>query len=408
MYDRFLKSLLSRRLDKGFVEILFGARQTGKTTLLRGGIRPTLVYDLSDPVERSRLLADPGVFRRECEALPLGFQPAIVWVDEVQSVPAIFDQIQSLYDGAPRRWKFLLSGSCARRLRGAGVNLLPGRAIMHQLHPLVCWERPALGGGASQSLILPSPEPPLKNPFPAAGLETRLAFGELPGVAVLEDPAEKALVLKGYSAIHLQEEIRREALVRDWGLFANFLRLAALESGQLLNYSGISREIGVSVPTIKSHFGLLKEMFIGFEVPAFSGSPRKNLLSTPRFLFADLGLRHAAAGLDPGTAWAVQPGNALEHWVGCELHKRLGYLHRGSLSYFRTKGGSEIDFIVEIDGRMIPIEVKWTDRPTSHDARHLREFLKEHPQAEQGFVVCRCPRPAKLDERIQAIPWSMI
>ena len=126
-----------------------------------------------------------------------------------------------------------------------------------------------------------------------------------------------------------------------------------------------------------------------------------------QYLHYDLGVRHAAAGLTPSPEIVkVDPGPILEQWVGIELWKRLQYLGQGSLYHQRTKDGAEIDFIVEREGTLIPIEVKWTENPTSQDARHLITFLKEKPQeSQQGYVICRCSRPLKLHEQVTALPW---
>ena len=148
-------------------------------------------------------------------------------------------------------------------------------------------------------------------------------------------------------------------------------------------------------------------MFVGFRVPAFSGSPRKNVLSSDRFFFFDLGVRHAAAELplESGTVLG-DPGPIFEQWVGIELWKRLKYLNAGRLHYFRTKAGAEVDFIIEHRNELIPIEVKWTENPTLSDARHLRDFLDDHPKrAKHAWIICRCKAPLALDERITAVPW---
>ena len=101
-----------------------------------------------------------------------------------------------------------------------------------------------------------------------------------------------------------------------------------------------------------------------------------------------------------------RPGPVFEQWVGIELWKRLQYLGSGKLHYLRTKSGAEVDFIIERDKHLIPIEVKWTENPTLHEARHLRTFLDEHPrQSKHGFVICRCRQPLELHERVTALPW---
>ena len=136
----------------------------------------------------------------------------------------------------------------------------------------------------------------------------------------------------------------------------------------------------------------------------------KSLLSTERFSFFDVGVGNAAAEL-PLEAAAVRanPGPVFEQWVGIELWKRLQYLGSGRLHYLRTKAGAEVDYIVARAGRLVPVEVKWTERPTGADARHLRTFLDEHPkQARHGYVVCRCPEPLAIDDRVTALPWSRL
>jgi len=412
MIDRWYRPALERQLRKPFVHVLFGARQTGKTTLLEHLLtHASLHINLADPEERTRLLAEPGLFRKECEALPARRTPAIVFVDEVQAVPAVFDAVQSLYDHDRTRWRFVLCGSSARKLRATGANLLPGRCLLHRLFPLILPERPSGAeerSGDDARLVPPGRTARLQSTFPPADLDERLAFGDLPGVVLLKRD-DRGPILRSYVTMHLEEEIRREALVKDWGAFVNFLRLAARESGQITNFAAIAREVGLSQPTVKSHYQLLEDMFIGFTVPVFSKSPRRHLLSTPRFLFADLGIQHAACGLSPDVNLVrANPGRYFENWVGVEIWKRLQYAGTGSLSYFRTKDGAEVDYVVELRDRTIAIEVKWTERPSLQDVSGLVSFLRDHPHVREGYVVCRCPRPARLSRSIVALPWQQL
>lgn len=411
MFDRWYADTLRAKLARPYVHLLFGARQTGKSTLLRALLPPeTMIVNLADPMERTRHLADPGAFAHDCRSLPGGQKGRFVFVDEVQSVPSIFDAVQHLYDGDKTRWRFVLCGSSARKLRRIGANLLPGRSFYHRLLPLTLAEHPADQPRISYA-VSPLPfawgaDQEQRQPFPASDLLTRLAFGELPGV-VAAPASDRAELLRAFAFVRLEEEIRREALVKDWGAFVRFMQLAAAESGQIVNFTAISQESGVSQPTVKRYYQLLEDMYVGLRIEAFSGSPRKALLSTPKFLFFDLGVRHAAAGLTASPEVVkVNPGAFFEQWVGLELWKRLQYLGEGKLSHLRTKDGAEVDFILERGGMLSPIEVKWTERPRAEDARHLLTFLDEHPrQAEQGYLVCRCSRPARIHDKITALPW---
>lgn len=411
MFDRWYAVTLEQKLARPYVHLVFGARQTGKSTLLRRLLPPeTLVIDLADPQERTRHLSNPAAFVADCKALPAGRRGQVVFVDEAQSVPSIFDAVQHLYDSDKRRWRFVLCGSSARKLRRVGANLLPGRSFYHRLFPLTLSEHPP-DVPAPPHAVSPLPfgwpngRSPAR-PFPSENLLARLAFGELPGVVAAPE-SDRADLLRAFAFVHLEEEIRREALVKDWGAFVRFLQLAAAESGQAVNFAAVSRESGLSQPTVKSHYQLLEDMFVGFRVDAFSGSPRKALLSTPKFFFFDLGVRHAAAGLTATrNVVKVTPGAFFEQWVGIELWKRLQYLGEGTLYHLRTKDGSEVDFIVDRGGALTPIEVKWTDKPSLKDARHLLTFLEEHPtRATRGYVVCQCPRPTRLHDNVIALPW---
>ena len=411
MFDRWSARELQAKLSRPYVHLLFGARQTGKSTLLNRLLpEDALRFNLADPQERSRHLANPGEFAQACRSLSADKKGHFVFVDEAQSVPSLFDAVQSLYDADKTRWRFVLCGSSARKLRLTGANLLPGRSLVHHLYPLTLAEHPATEGKAPHATS-PLPFPwsdgkAAKHPFPAWDLLTRLAYGALPGI-VTADKQDREGLLKGYAFVHLEEEIRREALVKDWGAFVRFLQLAASESGQILNYANISKEAGISQPTVKSYYQLLEDMFVGIRVTAYAKSPRKNLLSTPKFLFFDLGVRHAAAGLSPSPELVrVNPGPVLEQWVGIELWNRLQYLGGGRLHHQRTRDGAEVDFIIEQAGNLTPIEVKWTENPTLNDARHLLTFLDEKSKdAKHGYVICRCPRPLRLHDRITALPW---
>mgnify|MGYP000350859228 CR=1 FL=1 len=413
MFSRWIEPNLANMLSAPFVQLIFGARQTGKSTLLKKLISKASIWlDFSEPRQRSEYLRDPGLLVERCKALPLSEEAHVVVVDEAQAVPGIFDAVQHLYDLDKRRWQFVMCGSSARKLRKTAANLLPGRTLLHHVYPLVLPERPLPESASlNEKLESPLPLPPVKPTaecplFPATDLVERMTFGELPAVATAP-PQYRADILKAYCMVYLEEELRREALIKDWAAFSRFLSLAAVESGQIMNYAKISKEAGVSLPTIKSYYQLLEDMFIAFRVPGFSRSRRKNVLSTDRFYFFDLGVRHAAAevALDTATVLA-NPGPLFEQWVGIELWKRLKYLGNGRLHYLRTKGGAEVDFIIECNNTLTPVEVKWTERPTLQDARHLLGFLKEHPaEAREGFIICRCSHPLRLHDKILALPW---
>ena len=395
---RSYAATLARKISLPYVHILFGARQTGKSTLIQSLLpSDATIINLADPVERARFATAPGLFTDMCRGLKAKPEGTYVFVDEAQTIPAIFDAVQYLYDQDKERYRFILCGSSARRLRETGANLLPGRSIRHILHPLLEEEyAPRF-----------DPKPAADEHFPWRSLESRLVFGDLPGIALADDETVKSDLLKTYATSHLEEEIRRETIIKEWSQFLRFLRFASGESGGIVNLSAISRESGVKAAQVKNYYQLLEDMFVGFTVSAFSGSLRKSALSSPRFFFFDNGVRNASAGL-PLTIDTVNadPGRLFEHWVGCQLWRILSYEGNGILSYYRTTDGAEIDFIVENSEEIIPIEVKWTESPSIRDARHLRTFIREHsPRCKRGIIISRCPHKLALDENIIALPW---
>ena len=419
--DRFYCPILKAKIEKPFVHLIFGARQTGKSTLVNS-ILPseTQIIDLSNPRERMRFAADPGLFIDICRSLRSEVGPSWVFVDEAQTVPSIFDAVQSLYDKDKERFRFILCGSSARRLRAQSANLLPGRSVHHLLHPLLTSEYametvvnapprsswpsfPWLGQGVSGAVSHTSK-------FPFRTLENRLIFGDLPGIALQEDDTDKADLLSTYVASYLEEEILREAIIRQWDAFVRFLKLAAVDSGNIVNFSSLSREAGVSLPTIKSYYQILEDMFVGFTVPAFSGSPHKSALTTPRFFFFDNGVHNAAADIPlVESSINVDPGRFFEHWVAGQLWSALSYTKVGRLLYYRTSDGAEVDFIVQTNHELIPIEVKWTDHPRQSDIRHLKTFIADQPsRCARGYLVSHCPYVLDLGNHITAIPWWML
>lgn len=409
MFSRILGPTLEADSRKPYVNILFGARQTGKSTLLQQLFpSPDLAIDFSLPLQRLEYGASSPRLLQQLQALREGLRrPPLVIIDEAQLVPSVFDTIQHLYDRDRKAFRFILCGSSARKLRQAGANLLPGRSLLHRLQPLVALEQAPVPPAHPILPPLARKHTTAAVPFPNTALEERLTFGALPGI-VTAPPEDRAALLQSYVAIYLEEEIRRETHLRSLDPFTRFLRLAAQESGQIVNYSTIARAVGVSVKTIQAYYDVLEDMFVGTRIQAYSGSLRQGLLSTPRFLFFDLGVRNAAAGL-PLNLSLVQanPGPLFEQWVGLELTHRLAYLGQGSLLYCRSKHGFEIDYIVDIQDRLIPLEVKWTERPDAHDCRHLEAFLQAHPErAPHAYVICRTPVPLQLTPRITALPWN--
>jgi predicted AAA+ superfamily ATPase len=404
-YPRLLEGILQGKASQDKVRLLFGARQTGKSTLLqRVADANTRVFNLQERRTRLELERDPHVFTQILEAD--NRDQMVVCVDEIQKVPALLDEVQYLYDTYPGRFRFLLTGSSARKLKTSSANLLPGRAHLFNLCPLILSERQ----DAWESRVFPVKAEPIKNGFPEPDLENLLLFGGLPGVT-LENGETRIRTLESYVDLYLEEEIRRESLVRNVGAFQQFLELAAIESGRIINLTNISRESGVPVATLRTYYQVLEDTFVGYRIGAYGAAGRKRVLTTPRFLFYDNGVRNAAARFSfSSDLLKTQMGLLFENWVGQELLHRCLYAGRAyRLSFWRTAHGAEVDYVLETPHETIPIEVKATESPTLGDASHLKLFLKTYPQkAQRGFIVCRCREARRLAENIEAIPWKCL
>lgn len=411
-YRRTLRGVLVSPVSRNKVRLLFGARQTGKTELLRRIVDPehTLSFDLGRTAERRRFESDPARFGREVRALPRRIKNIVV--DEIQKVPELLDEIQNLYDERKSRFQIFLTGSSARKLRRHSANLLPGRCHVMRLMPVSAWEserRECFGWPGAEPRDESAADWPGVKPFPPQSLERTLLFGNLPGVRA-EPARAAAATLAAYVENYLEDEVRREALARDLGAFAVFVKLAALESGQQVNLARLSQESGVPAATLKNYYQILEDTFVGHWIRPYARRGRKRLLTTPRFLFFDTGVRNAAATLPADRAILETEGpRLLEQWVGLELLYRATYLGRGhALGFWRTVSGAEVDFVWQSPREDLPVEVKWTANPRPNDARHLETFLSEYPaRSRRGMLVCRCTRPEQLTERVVAVPWNM-
>ncbi len=279
-----------------------------------------------------------------------------------------------------------MTGSSARKLRTQSVNLLPGRVAQFQMHGF------AVGEVESQSL------------------EEHLLFGALPEIYLEQNWENKEFDLRSYVEIYLEQEIRQEAVIRNLGAFGRFLEWAAIEAGQVLNYSKIAQDVGVSVNTLRGYFEILFDTLIAERVsPITMSDSRKKLIKTDRFLFFDLGVRRLCA--NEGTK--LEPsrlGRLFEQFVGIELIKQFQNLQpHYRLKFWRDPDGPEVDWVIETSDEWIPIEVKLTKVVREKDLPHLKTFLREYPsRAKRAFVVANVEQPYKLDESIAAVPWKML
>jgi len=353
---------------------LWGPRQTGKSTLLRHSYPDSRWIDLLKSEEFRRYLARPELLRQEIEAAGPTENRQIV-IDEIQKVPALLDEVHWLIEN--RGLHFALCGSSARKVKRGAANLLGGRALRFELHGLTAGE--------------------LGREF---DLDRMLNHGYLPRIYEASRPSR---LLNAYVADYLKEEVAAEGLVRNLPTFSEFLDIASLSDGEIVNFSNIARECGVSSHTTKSHFQILEDTLLGRWLPAYRKRPKRRVIHAPKFYFVDVGVvnRLAKRGeLSPGSELY---GKAFENWVFHELSAFASYREfDGGLSYWRLASGIEVDFIL---GEMeIAVEAKSSARITRDHLKGLRSLVGDHPGVGRRIVVCREPRARKTDDGIEILP----
>jgi len=353
---------------------LWGPRQTGKTTLLRTTYPKAHWLDLLKADEFRRYVAHPEYLRQELEAGAVGPDTQIV-IDEIQKVPALLDEVHWLIEN--RGLRFALCGSSARKVRRGGANLLGGRAVRYELHGVCSAE--------------------LGKEF---DLDRMLNHGYLPRIYQAASPRR---MLDAYVADYLKEEIAAEGLVRTLPVFSDFLDIAALSDGELVNFSTIARECGVSSHTVKSYFGILEDTLLGRWLPAYRKRPKRRVIQAPKFYFGDVGVVNRLARRSEVLPGSELYGKAFENWVFHELAAFVSYRRfDGELAYWRLASGIEVDFVV---GHMrLAVEAKAGANITADHLKGLRSLRQDHPRVRRRVVVCREPKARVTDDGIEILP----
>lgn len=359
--------MLSRKINlldaKSESIFLWGARQTGKSTLLRMIFPDSPYIDLLKSDEFERYNRRASLLREELILLP---DNELIIIDEIQKIPALLDEVHWLMSN--KNLRFILSGSSARKLRRSGVNLLGGRAIRKHLFPFVSAE------------------------IPDFDLIKACNNGMLPRHYLTDDASKR---LNAYVGDYLQQEIKAEALTRNLNIFSRFMEVAALSNGEVINYNNIASECGVSAPTVKEYFSILEETLIGYTIPAFTSKVKRRVIQSPKFYFFDVGIANfllKRKSLLPGSP---EFGHALEHLVIQEIIAYIGYADsKHSLSYWRTTSGYEVDAV--IGNARIAIEVKSTEEVQSYHTKGLKAFSEEFPDCRL-IIVSMDKHPRRLN-----------
>ncbi|MBX9585994.1 MAG: AAA family ATPase [Gammaproteobacteria bacterium] len=377
MYQRILQ------LPKKKHFFLFGARNTGKSTLIKKlyDHQSSRYIDLLNSEDEDRYRQNPNILSSEVEALPSNIQHVII--DEIQKNPKLLDIVQMLMGKTSKT--FVMTGSSARKLKHGGANLLAGRAFVYHLYPLSAFE--------------------LGDDF---NLNHALKWGTLPEISQCDTDLERQEFLNAYAHTYLKEEIINEQAVRNLDPFRKFLEVAAQCNGKIINYSNIARDVGADDKTIKAYYGILEDTLIGFMLDSYTGSFRKRLSQKPKFYYFDPGVVRA---LSRQTSVDIIPqtnayGNAFEHFIILECIKLSDY-HRKDFrfSYLRTPSDVEVDLIVERPGKaLLCIEIKSSTNVFPEDISSFKQITLEIPNCEA--VVLSQDKYAKKFDHVLVLPWQ--
>ena len=332
---------------------LFGPRGTGKSTWLRQNYRDALWIDLLAPEVQRDYAARPERLRELVDGNP---ERRVVIIDEVQKAPALLDVVHQLAE-RPRSPRVVLTGSSARKLKRTGVDLLAGRAVVRSLHPFMAAE---LGTRFDLSLALRQ--------------------GLIPLVWSAKRPAQ---TLRAYVALYLREEVQLEGIVRRIEPFARFLEAISFSHAAVLNLAEVARECGVSRKTVEAYLEILEDLLLAFRLPVFTKRAKRHLVAHPKFYWFDAGAFTSMRPAGPLDRPEEIAGAALEGLVAQHLRAWIDYSGEDlSLAFWRTKSGTEVDFVLYGAAGFWAIEVMNATRVRPRDLHGLRAFREDYPDAK--------------------------
>lgn len=353
---------------------LFGPRQTGKSSFIRNQLseKPALVINLLDQSVYFEYSRNPGRLNEIINGLKL--KNALIVIDEIQRIPDILNDVHLQIEEKGNR--FLLTGSSARKLKRMGTNLLGGRARTRNLHPFSAIE------------------------IPNFSLEEATYRGTLPFIIQSKFPDED---LSAYVGRYLQEEIAAEGVSRNIPAFSRFLEVAACCNTQVLNYSSIASDTGMSRQTVTNYFQILKDTLIGFELTPLTKTIKRKATETSKFYLFDMGIVRFLRKLPRISEANDDFGTFFEHFIFLELNAWRDYHSpRSELNFWRSlRGEYEADFIIN----NVAIEVKST---ANVQKKHLSGLLalQEEKICRKYIVVSQDSKTRYLEnENIWIYPW---
>ncbi|MDI6735827.1 MAG: AAA family ATPase [bacterium] len=331
---------------------LFGPRGTGKSTWVKHRFKEAMCIDLLSPEEFRIYSARPERLEERVRACA---DNQVFIIDEVQKVPELLSVVHRLIE-EKRGWKFILTGSSARKLKRSGVDLLAGRVLLSTIHPFIAAE--------------------IGKKF---NLEHALNYGLLPIVLASSNPFH---VLQTYVSLYIREEVQMEGLVRNIGNFSRFLEAISFSHAGVLNLSQVGRECQVERKVVEGYVGILEDLLLSFRVPVFTKRAKRAVAVQPKFYFFDSGVYRALRPTGPLDRSEEIHGLAVEGLLAQHLQAWIAYSGNCyKLYYWRTRSQVEVDFVVYGPNGFWAIEVKNKARIDKKDLYGLRSFYEDYPES---------------------------
>jgi hypothetical protein len=400
---RLLQATLQQALKRFPVVVLTGARQTGKSTLIQRLLDPRREYhtlDDMDVLERAK--KEPAALLRSGKPMTL---------DEVQRGPELLLAVKREVDRNRQAGRFLLSGSANLALMNKVTESLAGRAVYLALQPFTLSEKKGHGGPSRWEELLNNPSKAAKGYKPSSPLKIGDLFaGGFPQVALETDRSTSRAWLEGYVQTYLERDLRALSAVSDLADFRRLMRLAALRSGKVINQNELARDAGLKQPTVHRYLNLLETSYIIHRIPAYAVNRSARVIKTPKLYYADTALAAVVAGIH--TAEELEKANMTGHfWETLVVNDLTAWREtvdpKPEILHWRTTQNEEVDFVVERDGKVFPIEIKAADRAKVDDAKHIQRFFKEYGKSvPHGFVLYNGSQMEEIADRIWALPFS--
>jgi len=367
--NKIIKRELSINLPANQSAFLWGPRKTGKTYWINRHFKNPVVIDLLKTDVFADYASRPALLREQYQG-----HKGLVIVDEIQMVPSLLNEIHWLIENTDV--SFLMTGSSARKLRRGHANLLGGRAWRYTMTPLTYGETEGLD------------------------MEQIVISGLLPPHFLSPDPIQD---FRSYVADYLKEEMAAQAVIQNIPAFAEFLRVAALTSGELLNYTNVARETGVTAKVVRNYFQILEDTLLGFRVSPWRKRKGRRLIETEKFYLFDVGVANYLARRTPRIG-TPEFGKSFEHFILMELKAYQAYRNPElDIRYWRTSSGFEVDFILgDMD---VVVEIKGSQKVHSAHIKGLKALLEEH-KPKRSIVVSLEKQARKLDSSIEVLPWQ--